>query len=388
MKAKLTQKRSFQTKQNLFFKMQQKYKAKILELPLMELNQYLYQKTSDNIFLRAPNFDKTTTFSEPINIDAFAKKPSFFEHLSKQIELTFISDEEKKIAYEIIGNLDDKGFYNEKIKDKNILKTIQSFDPIGVGAKDLKECLLLQLKEKNISYQIIDKYFDLLLKGKLSLIQKKLKISSEKIRKSILEILALNFNPRSIFENTISEIIIPDISIIQENGKITIRVNDFDFSLNQQYIDKTIKKSDFSYLINEAKWIISSLNKRKSSLYKISLYLLKRGCFSKNNYLTISQTSQDLSMHISSLSRAIKNKYIDVFGKIYPLEHFFSYHNTYQKEAIKILANILKKENKTFSDNALSLLMQKKGIKLSRRTVNKYRKKLNVQNSYIRKEQL
>jgi RNA polymerase sigma-54 factor len=313
---------------------------KILELSTLDLKEKIDKEIEENPFIEI-EYSKTNK-----NIYFFKKileKKSFFNHLINQAKVIFENKTDLIIAENIIGNLDDNGFFNENIIDLekklniskqkilSILKVIKTFDPIGVGAIDLKESLLLQIEDpKKIEYKIIKNFFEEIKKNNLKKIEEKLKIKSSEIKKTILEIFKkYSLSPKKNFflnDDYINQIY-PDIIIKKENKNFYIKINDdlinF-FEINKKY--KNIKEAK-NYIKN-AKHLIKSLLNRRKILLDLSFYLIKKQSeFLKNcenlKNIDLNAASKDLNLDVSIIEKAIKNKYIQTPVGIFQLKIFF-----------------------------------------------------------------
>ena len=345
------------------------------------------------------------------------------DYLMLNIYPLITSAEEEKIAKVLIQNINDDGYLEENIDNisskfgfkrkcvEKVLKKIQSIEPAGIGARDLKEALLLQLKEledrshnKNIAKKIIDNYLDLLGKHKYLKIAKKLKLSLEKI-KEVSEFIRnylspypargfLHFGaehqeyyptPDVIIKKDKDEYIIETVDGILPN----LRINLHYLELYQKMKDKTIEfdEKEFSYLrdyIERAKLFLKSIQSRQITLKKITNFILdkQKEFFDKGKKDFIISDSQvnasrDLGLSESTISRAISNKFLQLpWGEIVPFSIFFQNAKEIKIEILKLMRD--EDKSKTLSDQKIAFLLKEKGHIVARRTVAKYREELRI----------
>jgi RNA polymerase sigma-54 factor len=321
----------------------------ILELSTLDLKEKIDKEIQENPFIEI-EYSKTNK-----NIYFFKKileKKSFFTHLQSQARLNFKNKTDLLIAENIIGNLDENGFFNENIfelekkinvskrKILSVLKVIKTFDPIGVGAADLKEYLLMQIQDpQKTEYKIINEFFEDIKKNKLNKIEKTLKIKNSEIKKLILEIFKkYSLSPKKNFflnEDYINQIY-PDIIIKKEDKNFYIKINDdllTFFEINKKY--KDIKEAK-NYIKN-ANHLLKSLLNRRKILLDLSFYLIKKQSeFLKNSKnlknIDLIDASNNLKIDIAVIKKAIKNKYIQTPSGIFQLKIFFNLYKKNEKE--------------------------------------------------------
>lgn len=388
----------------------------ILQLSALECKKLIQEELEKNPVLEElPNHNHKYNYSyhtmEPVyNI-------SLFDHCMQQAAYHF-SKKELKIAENIIGNLDENGFYSSSIEDlakkysysvkkiNAILSIIQSFEPSGIAAKNLQQSLLIQLEHKDkkngLAYKIVKEHFDLLINGRLHEMQKKLKLPIQIIKKSILiEILKLNFKPSLLFKNEPPQTIIPDVIVHNEENKWTITINETTFPkviIHPNYINlfstsnDVAEKKFLQEKINQGQWLLHSLENRKKTLFNITKYILKKqNAFFLGNKDLVPMNIKEIALHlnisISTVARAISNKYISSKRGIFSFKKLFNSHlktmdndEISSQSVMNFLQKYISEENKTspFSDKELSSILNKNGIKCARRTITKYRKKLKL----------
>lgn len=335
---------------------------------------------------------------------------SLFDHLMRQAKEVFSDSKDLALAELIIGNLDERGFLGDASADPSILKTIQTFDPPGIGARNLQDSLLIQLrikgKECSIASYVIEHCFDALLHNRFLEIEKKTKIPIQKLQAELYqEIGCLDFHPGHRFHSFASPSLIPDVYLYKDDEKWQIRVNDT--FLPKFHIAPpsllSLKVEEHSYIrthIAQGKWLLRTLKRRHETLKKIVAYLLKKqasffnGQPHKLHPLTLNEAALELGLHESTVARAVADKYLSSPQGIFSLKSFFTPafqradgERISTRRAKDTIASLIQSENKQtpLSDEALTLALAKEGIPCARRTVTKYRKILNIPTACQRK---
>ncbi|CCB87375.1 RNA polymerase sigma-54 factor [Parachlamydia acanthamoebae UV-7] len=352
---------------------------------------------------------------------------SLFEHLMTIAQETFANPKDIQIAESIIGNFDERGFLQTSLTEiavlndfsvkelQRVLKTIQTFDPFGVGASDLQESFLIQLrcqkKEDSLAYKIIEDCYEDLLHNRLPIIKKHLNCSIEDIQKAIdKDISKLDLHPGASFSGEIAQTIVPDAMIKEEDGKLDIVVtSDFlpPIRLNKRYMkmleDESLSDATRDFIrqrVISAKWLLRNIHHRNTTIDRIAQFLAQQQhAFFQNPDgqlvpLTMKTVADNLGLHESTVARAVAGKYVETPRGLLPFRFFFT--NAYMtdegsdisaetvREAIK---DIIDKEDKSkpLSDHKISDLLEIKGIHCARRTVSKYRAELNLGNTQQRR---
>lgn len=373
-------------------------------------------------YIKSQEEEKKKSFIE----GSIQDKPSLFDHLMQQAQEVFDTDE-MPMAEAIIGYLDDKGFLRnplpeiallfdfEEVKLIGVLEKIQTFDPIGVGARSLQESLLLQLKRQNkegtLAYAIVNSHFEDLMHNRIPIIQKGLHVSSAAIHEAIEQDIAkLDLHPGAAYSKEITPYIIPDAKIIQEEDQLVVQVNDefmHSLRLNSKYLhlldDPNIPLDTKQFIklkILAAKWLMKNIHQRNETIRRIAEALAERqkdfflNPDGKLVPLTMKVLANELDLHESTIARAVANKYIDTPRGLLPIRYFFS--NAYLSDegedvsattVKEVLWEIVKNEDKRkpLSDQAISKLIRLRGISCARRTIAKYRAELNIGNASQRK---
>lgn len=353
------------------------------------------------------------------------------EHIVKEVSFLDISDDMKNAVIMLSTALDRDGFLKFEAEDvlkehkelaDGALKILQNLDPVGLGARDVKESLSLQAKalslpeeeEKKLLYVINN--LELLKNGKTDLIEKRLSITREEANELIKALKTLNPYPGREYEYTFEEYVYPEISI-KKNDEGELIIHDHSdqlpaVSLNAEYMDfekelKSKKEKDraaLEYLKENkerAENLIHAITLRKDSLERISYYLIskQRAFFDKGPLYLVPDTQQQaadaMGLSISTVSRICSDKFIDTDYGIFPFSYFFSSssgfskddENAKSKNAIKERIRQIIGENsgqKALSDQKITDILNSEGIKCARRTVAKYRSELKLESSYTR----
>lgn len=370
---------------------------------------------------------------------------SFMELMQQQVGMLNLNDKEKKIAIHLVGSLDDDGYLRRDIPSiiddlafrqnidtseaelNNIVLQIQQLDPPGVGARNLQECLLLQLKRKQgnnkvvaNAIKVIDEYFDEFIKKHYEKIERGLNLTDQELRDIISQIVKLNPKPGGITseQNTGENYVIPDFFIVNNNGKLELTLNSKnapDLRISEGYrdmlkdYDKGSKKDKrqkeavifIKQKIDSAKWFIDAIKQRQNTLlntmeaimnYQYEFFLT--GDDTELRPMILKDIAEKTNLDISTVSRVANSKFVQTEFGTYRLKFFFSESlNTDSGEEVstrevkKILMDIIEDENKKhpYSDEKLTDMLQEKGYNIARRTVAKYREQLNIPVARLRK---
>ncbi|MCB0838790.1 MAG: RNA polymerase factor sigma-54 [Bacteroidetes bacterium] len=375
---------------------------------------------------------------------------SLYDSLNEQMSLLNLTEKELLIGENIIGNIDEDGYLRGRgsvnpIKAivnylafrQNIMTTqeeveavlakIQRFDPPGVGARDLQECLLLQLKRKpedalnNLAIVVIERYFEEFTKKHFSKLRSRLGIDEEALKDVYGIIIKLNPKPGESQSIIKHEYIIPDFILTTENGSINIRLNSRnapDLKVSRNYLkmyqdyrgreksrrDSSVKETlDFvKARIEAAQWFIDAIRQRQFTLLntmetiadKQKEFFLSGGDEKKLRPMILKDIAEEIQMDISTVSRVANSKYVQTEFGIYPLKFFFTEGIETEdgmvsnREVKKALEEIIAAESKRkpLSDDKIALKLKEKGYNIARRTVAKYREQLGVPVARLRKE--
>lgn len=359
-------------------------------------------------------------------LNSLTQEESLQQHLIDQITLCDCDETTKENLVLLIGSLDENGYLNESPSNLSLqlnipypqfleaLDILKTFNPAGIGAKDLQECLLIQLKRKqkedSLAHTIIDETYPLLLRRRIQEIAKKLKVSDEAIQKALEEIASMDPSPGKRFSADTNNVIEPDIKIYLEDNIWKIELNNEyipKLRISQKYKDLlaqgNLGKKEKEYLVENmrsGKFLINSLDQRQNTLKKISQKIIEQQpkFFVKSNPslqpMTMQQIADDVGVHETTISRAIANKYAKTPHGVFPLKHFFN--SGFTSESGETIANrsiketiekIIQKEDpkKPISDQAISKELEKEGIKIARRTVAKYREQQGILPTHLRR---
>ncbi|WP_335932934.1 RNA polymerase factor sigma-54 [Fusobacterium polymorphum] len=383
-----------------------KLSINILKMSITELNNFIEKEISKDLSISVElNYSNQENYDDEkeAEINYLTDEKNFFQILEEQLSYFKIETKIKKICVFIINNLNKKGYLElSKIEIKDILEVsdkeldeafdvIHSLEPYGVGAYSLEECLKIQLKVKKLIddklFLFIDNYLYLLADKKYDLIKKKLNINDEQLFSYIDIIKSLNPIPSRGYSVGKIKKIIPDILLETKKDEVFYEINRASIpqiNVKDKINDKYYKK------LNE---IVSCIEKRFETLDKIMEIIIReqKSFFisqgKETNTLKISDVASELDLSPSTVSRAVKEKYIKTDFGIISLRKLFNLDSTvflYQQKILEYIEN----ENKEqpFSDQDIVNLLEKEGIKIARRTVTKYREKLGYKSSHKRKK--
>ena len=457
---------------------------KLLQVPTMELDQRIKQELEENPALEEgldsveeDNFeeeyendsseeveefdlsdyfdDDTSEYKTQSNNNSkddeervipLSGESSFQQRMTEQLHLLDLSDDQFMIADTIIGNLDESGYLNREleaivddlafsanvitteIEVEKVLSLVQELDPAGIGARNLKECLLLQInriQDGNISRftakKILENHFEEFIKKHYDKIQKKFEISDEDLKDAIDEILRLNPKPGGSMREAARnhQEIIPDFEIIENEGKLDLTLNGRnapELKVNKDY-EKMLRtyseggktsKSDKEAVmfvkqkLDGAKWFIDAIKQRQNTLLSTMQAIM---VYQKEYFLTGDETNlkpmilkdiaEIVDLDISTVSRVANSKYVITSQGTFALKYFFSEslstnsgEEVSTREVKKILSEAVDNESKSkpLTDEKLTTLLKEKGYNIARRTVAKYREQLNIPVARLRKE--
>ena len=378
----------------------------------------------------------------------FSMGTSFSEYLKSQIYLTKMDKPDRHIAKFVVGNIDDDGYLRRTVEElvddlsfregllvedakmQEIVAQIKEFDPIGVGAYDLQECLLLQLNHKEqtpaveLARTIIQHHFETFSRRNYSKLLQRLTISEEQLKKATEEIVHLNPRPGSAWIGTVVErnqsIVIPDFEVKQEDDELVITLNHGSISElhvskeYQQMLEKYSKlESNNSAKIREAvrfvktnidnaKYFIDAIRQRNETMMRTIevLVALQRDFFLQGDSiylkpLTLKDVADRTGYDISTISRTFANKYVQTEFGIFPLKYFFSDKivNTQgaevsTREIKQKLREVIEQEDKSnpVTDDQLVEIMHSAGYPIARRTVAKYREQMGIPVARMRRQ--
>jgi len=377
----------------------------------------------------------------------FSAGTSFNESMSEQLGLANLTETQKQLAEYIIGNIDEDGYLrrdlssisddlafnvNMDVSEKEleeILTIIQDFDPAGVGARDLQECLLLQIRRKKetgstiLAMKILQESFDEFTKKHYDKIIRKYEITEEDLKNAVNEILKLNPKPGSSYSNPLSksnQVIVPDFILENNDGELQLSINQRnvpDMKMNSTYLDmmrsynqnrKNISRDQKDALLfvkqkmDSAKWFIDAIRQRHQTLLLTMSEIIdfqkeyfQDGDETKLKPMILKDIADRTGLDISTISRVSNSKYIQTHFGIFPLKYFFSEgmqkdtgEEVSTREIKKILEECISGENKhrPLTDDKLAQILKEKSYPIARRTVAKYREQLGIPVARLRKE--
>jgi RNA polymerase sigma-54 factor len=359
-----------------------------------------------------------------------AAKGSLHSHLIWQLGLSSLDDDQRRIGQEIIGNINDDGYLKITIEElvestgrtpelvADTLKEIQAFDPIGVAARDTRECLLIQVKFQGLEGSIVERiildHMDNLENKRYDLIAKDLSISIQGVLDALAIITNLEPKPGRLYNEDDTVYISPDIYVykvgddyeivLNEDGLPKLKINNYykEILNNKASLDKDGKTKE--YIIDKMKsaaWLIKSIHQRQRTIYKVteSIVQFQRSFFDKGvthlKPLVLRDIAEHIQMHESTISRVTSNKYVHTPRGVFELKYFFnSAINSMEGDSIasesvkEYIKKIIKDENKQkpYSDQGVADLLKKHNIDVARRTVAKYREAMGILPSRKRRQ--
>jgi len=352
---------------------------------------------------------------------------SLADHLEEQLRFVTEDPAARRIGAEIIGNLDEDGYLRAELEEiaqrcaatpeeveRVLTEMIQKFDPIGVGARTISECLLLQLRSNPpvdpVSVEIVERHFEDLSRRRYADIARALKLSADRIMESVEEIMALEPKPGRRFGGNDSRYIVPDVFVyklgsdytvmLNEEGIPRLRVNSLYRSLLRSSGDEA--RQYVEQKLRSALWLIKSVDQRQRTLRKVTQSIVKfqREFLDKGlpylRPLALRDVGEDISMHESTISRVTTNKYVETPQGLFELKFFFhSGIASGDGEMVssvsvkKMIQDLLGNEDATkpLSDQEVAGILKGRGLTIARRTVAKYREELGILPSHQRRLQ-
>ncbi len=382
-------------------------------------------------------------YYEPVTVDT----RDLYDHLRDQLTLMRHSPREILLGEEIIGNIDENGYLtcsleevvtglNQWVEESGeewsreegerlepfslaeaeaMLKTIQTFDPSGIGARNLRECLLLQLRdselEDTLAYRIVKDYFDQLINHRWSEISKDLAITPKNVQEAADEIAKLDPKPGLKYAAPAANYITPDLVVEKIDGEYLVFLNDTSLprlKLSRAYREIAKDKSKFqgenkefiSNKLNSANWMIQAIEQRRQTMLKVMNFIVdrQREFFERGvqylKPLTLREVAEVINMHESTVSRVTNEKFVQTPRGVLPLKFFFSSGlSTTSGEDVSargIKAKIQKlvaeeEPRRPLTDQAIVNILKEEGIQIARRTVAKYRDQLGILSARMRK---
>jgi RNA polymerase sigma-54 factor len=408
------------------------------------IDDYIEEDDIPDYRLQAKNYSKD---DDKRNEIPFSVGASFQEHLESQLSLRDLTEKQKILGEYILGNIDEDGYLRRELVNivddlaflqnvetteeelEEVLKIIQDLEPAGIGARTLRECLLLQLEKRDksepalkLAYTILDLHFEEFTKRHYDKIILRLGITENELKAAIDEILHLNPKPGGVYSDPFSKTsqpIIPDFILeLTEDG--------FDLHLNSKNLPELRLSSAYSEMlhsyskdksqkkemkdavlfvkqkIDSAKWFIDAIKQRQNTLLLTMNAILEYqqeyfidGDETKLKPMILKDVAEMTGLDISTISRVANSKFVQTHFGIFPLKFFFSEglqtdsgEEVSTREIKRILRDCIENEQKRrpLTDESLTDILQEKGYQIARRTVAKYREQLNIPVARLRKE--
>ncbi len=353
---------------------------------------------------------------------------SLQEYLLGQLNLTELEGRERKVAEEIIGNISEDGYLATPIEEiadsieaesglvEKILTVVQGFDPSGVGARDLGECLAIQLRElgeeNTILMALVEEHLDDLQHHRYSVIARALDLLESDVQGAVAELAQLNPRPAAGRFGAAAKTIIPDLLVEKVDGSYLVLFNDRSLprlkisSLYKQILarDSEAGEDTRQYVLdklNGARWLIRAIAQRRSTMVKVMEYIvraqydfLERGILHLKP-MTLQEVADAIGMHVSTVSRVTNGKYVQTPQGVFELKYFFGgrIENKEGKDASnkaikERIERLVKEEDgrKPLSDQKIVEILQQEGYEIARRTVAKYRDAMGILPARYRKQ--
>ena len=465
-------KQSLEQKQIQKLSPQQIMTAKLIELPIQSLEQRVRQEIEENPVLEEDDSKERSENSREVSLsdykeddpipayrlrsdnyskyderprrETFSVQESFPQNLTEQLQFRSLSEHQNEVANYIIYRIDDDGYLrrtNDRLVDEmafragidtneeeveQMIKVIQSFEPAGVGARDLRECLLIQLNALTSTpvvedaKRIISSYFQEFTKKDFNRIMSQTGMTSERLKAAMARILKLNPTPGGQVADAYDDHtrqVVPDFVLDVQDGEFVLTMPRFsvpEVKVNHRYADilmeaanssERAKKDAASFVkkkLESAKWFVDALRQRHTTLMTTMKAILdyQREYFldgdeTKIKPMILKDIADVTGYDISTVSRVANSKYIETHFGIFPLKYFFSESIKNQagedvstRELKKVLQEIVDGENKQqpLTDDEIVDLMKAKGYNVARRTIAKYRDQLGIPKSRMRRE--
>ncbi len=358
--------------------------------------------------------------------DSIPQRESLQEHLVQQLQLTGFPEQDQRVGELIIGSINDDGYLMLDIEElaqsascdtqhlADILSVIQDFHPTGVGARNLRECLLIQLERlgnhDTLAYRIVADYLDKLGGRKINDISRSLGVSVEEVQQAAKMIATLDPKPGLIYTEDVATYVLPEVVVQKVNGKYVVLMDDDQLPhvrISRHYrrlleSDATSRevKSYVRERIRSGAFLIKSIHQRQKTIHKIATEIvanqedfLDHG-ISRLKPLTMAEVADKVGVHETTVSRAVAAKYMQTPQGLFEMKYFFTPgiktadgSQISNKTVKDIIANLVAREDpaKPLSDQELVKLLKEDGIKIARRTVAKYRLVLRIPPSHMRK---
>jgi RNA polymerase sigma-54 factor len=356
-----------------------------------------------------------------------AESESMTKNLTRQLSLSTNDVTDFKIGEWIISEIDDRGYFSSSVEEgaeklgvepeevERVLKILQTFVPVGIAARDLRECLLIQLeishKDKPLLKQIVQDHLEQMAKKQYPKIAQSLKISVQEVQELGAIVSTLEPIPGRYFGNREVIYIRPDVVVkkvdneyvvyLDDDGLPRLRISPFYRKLLKEYKDNRKTKEYIRDKLRSAQWLVKNIQQRKDTILKVAQNIVdvQKAFFEKGvthlRPLTLKEIAERIGMHESTVSRVTTNKYMEAPRGIFELKYFFSsgieseFGETTSSTSVKEIIRMLianEDKHKPFSDQKITELLNKRGLNIARRTAAKYREELGVLSSKYRRE--
>ena len=358
---------------------------------------------------------------------SITKTESLTSRLLSQLRLATDDEEERRIGEWIIGEIDDRGYFSSSVEEcaaalgvsreavEAVLSKIHTFEPTGIGARNLRECLLLQIEVRYPDNQrlrdLVGNHLDLLQKRQFPKIAQQMKIGINEVDALVKLVAALEPRPARDYTGEQVQYIVPDAIVTKVDGEYVVTMKDDGIPrlrISSYYgrllADNGTPKDVTEYIKGKyraAKWLLKNIEQRKSTIHRVTdcivdiqkEFLEKGEAFLKP--LTLQEVAERVGLHESTISRVTSNKYVDTPQGIFELKHFFSSSIENRNGEAKssrsvrnLVAELVDDEDKKrpLSDQQIANILRSRGLNIARRTVTKYREFLGILSSKLRKE--
>lgn len=385
----------------------------------VDWSEYMQDGVLDRAYV--PASETSVDFLEKVPVT----RTTLAESLIEQIHFLNLTPEDQKLAEFLIGSLDDRGWLATPLEDvaqgtgrsledcEKVLKVIQALEPVGVGARDLRECLLIQLEARGDqdtpAWRLIHDQFDNLVNRRFPEIARQLKCTVEEVQVAADSIATLNPRPGLQVSAEDPKYVVPDLLVDRVDDEYVVMLNDRNvprLRISSAYESvlrekkKPEKNSDAGktreYIqgkLNSARWLIQTIEQRRRTMIKVMNCIIReqREFFDKGiaflRPLTLQQVARQIDMHESTVSRVCSGKYVQTPRGVFELKFFFSSgletedgEDVSARSAKDIIRTLIEEEDKKepLSDQRIAEMLHEKGLRIARRTVAKYREQLNI----------
>ncbi len=377
----------------------------------------------DNYEFKMPKDDSAEVFDRPE-----VAQTTLPEHLLSQLNMLPLSEDEIMIGEYIIWNINEHGYLSydadliasnldvDREEVEKVLKIIQQFDPVGIGARTLQECLLIQMEEfdpnDEIAIDILRDHFEDFTNKRYEKITKKMDLTLDDIRRVIEVVTKLNPKPGEGYVLLHQNVIVPDLVVEKEDDEFKISMNDWNIPhlrINNSYKKLLLNKKKSSketrdYIrqsLESARWLINSIHQRRATILRVMETIIEqqREFFERGKDflkpMILKDIADEIGMDISTISRVTNGKYVQTEHGVFELKYFFSERihsdagdDVSNKKIKSIIKGIIDEEdsNKPLNDQKIAEMLKEKGFKVARRTVAKYREQMMIPVSRLRRK--